>query len=337
MNAVVLVGGEGTRMRPLTETIPKPLIPLVDRPFLDHVLDHLARHEVREAILSSPYLEGMFAGFLQQRTGRLGVKWISESAPLGTAGAIRNAAAEIDGAFLALNGDILTDLDFTELISAHRTTGATASIALTEVADARAYGLVDVDGAGRVREFREKPPERGPGLVNAGIYVLEPRAIAGVPGDRPVSIEREVFPDLIARGERVQGHVSRAYWRDLGTPEAYLRATFDVLEGRVEGLAYVSPHQDASAHVSLMARLGRWVVVGPGATVGERAEIEDTVMLAGSSVGRDAKVRGSILGPRTIVGDGAIVEDAVLAERSSVPAGARSRGARLRPYRSLDA
>jgi mannose-1-phosphate guanylyltransferase len=337
MKAVVLVGGEGTRMRPLTETIPKPLIPLVDRPFLHHVLDHLARHGVGEAILSSSHLEPSFASFLRDREGRSpAITWVTESTPLDTAGAIANAARHLDAAYLVLNGDILTDLDLTALIAFHRDHQAVATITLSPVEDARPYGLVAMDDGGRVLEFREKPAELVPGTINAGTYVLEPEALASVvPGER-VNIERVVFPKLIAGGAPVFGHESPAYWMDLGTPEKYLRATFDVLEGRVSGLDYASPHVDPSARISLMAHLGTWVVAGPGSAIEAGAEVEDSVLLSGAVVEEGARVRDSILGPGSMVGARAVVDGAVLAEGARVLPGSVSEGARVRAGEVLE-
>jgi mannose-1-phosphate guanylyltransferase len=329
VKAIVLVGGEGTRLRPLTETIPKPLIPLVDRPVLGHVLDHLAAHGVEEALLSSPYLEELFRPFLDRRSGSPSVRWIPEPTALGTGGAVANAAQGLDEAFFVLNGDILTDLDLTALAAAHRDRNAEATITVAPVEDARPFGLVALDPDGWVTRFEEKPTEAGPGLVNAGTYVLDPAAVVDVVANRPVSIEREVFPGLIRAGRPVAGHVSDAYWMDLGTPEKYLQATFDALEGRVGGLAYDAPFVDPSAQISLRSHLGQWVVVGAGARVEPEAEVEDAVLLGGSVVGRGARVRHSIVGPRAGVGAGAVVVDAVLAEASRVPPGSRSQGARV--------
>jgi mannose-1-phosphate guanylyltransferase len=329
VKAVVLVGGEGTRLRPLTETIPKPLIPLVNRPFLDHVLDHLAAHGVDEVLLSSPYLEPAFGLFVEQRGADPKVTWILEPAPLGTGGAVANAARELEESFFVLNGDILTDLDLTALLAHHRRRRAMVTITLSRVQDARPYGLVTIDPDQRVLEFREKPADPQPGLVNAGTYVLGPSALAGVARDRPVSIEREVFPALIAAGRPVSGFVSNAYWMDLGTPEKYLRATFDALEGRIGGLVYASPYIDPSSEVSLLSHLGRWVVVGPGARIADHAEIEDAVLLAGSVVEEGARVRQSILGPRSRVGVGSTVIGAVLAEGAVVPSGVTSEEGRI--------
>ncbi len=337
MKAVVLVGGEGTRLRPLTETIPKPLIPLIDRPFLDHVLDHLDAHGVDEVLLSSPYLGERFTDFLRARTSSPGVTWITEDAPLGTGGAIAHATRSLDDTFFVLNGDILTDLDLGALLAFHREREARATITVSEVQDARPYGLVSMDGAGRISEFREKPIDSTPGIVNAGTYVLEPSALAGVPPDRLVSIEREVFPSLIDAGAQVFGFRSTAYWIDLGTPEKYLRATFDALDGRVGGIDVPAPYVHPSARVSLRARLGRWVVIQQGVEVADETEIEDSVVLAGASIGPGVRLRDSIVGPEAVIGGGAKVSGAVLAEGSAVAEGAEAEGARISAGHTLGA
>jgi mannose-1-phosphate guanylyltransferase len=316
VRAVVLVGGEGTRLRPLTETIPKPLVPLVDRPGLDHVLDHLARHGVDEVVLSSSYLEETFHAFLAGRRGVPATRWITERQPLGTGGAIVHALPRLgDEPFLAVNGDILTDLDLTAMLAFHRARRAAATIALHRVADARPFGLVPTEPDGRVLEFREKPADPIPGQINAGTYVLDPAALRRWPAGANVSIEREIFPAVIAEGIRVFGFPSEAYWLDLGTPEKYLKANADLLDGAVVGgPRYRAPHVDAAAAVHPDARLGRHVVVAAGATVEADADVDDSVLLEGSRVERGAEVRGSILGPRSSVGAGARVNGAVLAE-----------------------
>ena len=297
MKAVVLVGGEGTRLRPITETMKKELMPLMDRPSLDHVLDHLARHGVHEVVLSSSYLESTFHAFIEARHGDPRITWITEADPLGTGGAIVNALEHLDEEpFFALNGDILTDLDLTAMLAFHRDRGAAATIALTHVEDARPFGLVPTEPDGRVIEFREKPEELVPGDINAGTYVLEPSALrAWVVGEN-VSIERQIFPGLIAEGRPLYGFLSEAYWLDLGTPEKYLQAHFDILEGRVEGEpATAAPHVAETATVDLRAHLGRWVVVGEGAEVGPDAQVDDSVLHPGAVVDAGERVVGSIL------------------------------------------
>lgn len=338
MKAVVLVGGEGTRMRPLTETIPKPLLPFMNRPFLDQVLDHLGRHGVEEAICSSPYLEAVFHDFLQSRRDvapRL--RWITEVEPLGTAGAIAGAREHLDETFLALNGDVLTDLDIGELVRFHRDRGAVATIALTAVEDARAYGLVETDRGGRVLAFREKPRAHVSGTINAGTYVLEPRVLELVPPKGMVSIERETFPDLIESGEPVFAFVAKGYWRDLGTPEAYLSAHIDALDGRIEGYGGLrGPVLAPGAAVDAGAEVGPRVVAGPSAVVGAGARVDRTIMHARARVGTSANVRDSILGPGSVVEDRAELRGAVLAEGASVAGGVRARDVRVGPGERLE-
>jgi mannose-1-phosphate guanylyltransferase len=332
MKAVVLVGGEGTRLRPLTETVPKPLLPLMDRASLDHVLDHLARHGVHEVVLSSSYLESTFHAFIEARHGDPAISWITESEPLGTGGAIVNSLERLDDdePFFALNGDILTDLDLTGMLAFHRERGSAATIALTHVEDARPFGLVPTEPDGRVVEFREKPTELVPGDINAGTYVLEPSALRAWPVGENVSIERQIFPSLIDEGRPLYGFVSDAYWLDLGTPEKYLQAHFDILEGRLRGEPrFPAPSVAPTAEVDLRAHLGRWVVVGEGASIGPDAQVDDSVLHAGAVVEAGARVVGSILGPRARVGAGATVVSSALAEAASVPAGLELEGAKV--------
>jgi mannose-1-phosphate guanylyltransferase len=331
VKAVVLVGGEGTRLRPLTETIPKPLVPLVDRPSLDHVLDHLARHGVHEVVLSSSYLEATFHAFLEARHGDPAITWITEVEPLDTGGAIVNALPYLDDdAFFALNGDILTDLDLTAMRAFHEASGAVATIALHHVEDARPFGLVPTDADGRVREFREKPAEPIPGDINAGTYLLDPNALEPWRSAGRVSIERQIFPALIESGSPVFGFVSEAYWLDLGTPAKYLQAHADLLDGVVGGEPSLpAPSVDPSATVEPTANLGRHVVVAAGAVVAEHADVDESVLLEGVRIEAGAVVRRSILGPRSVVGAKARVDDAVLAEGAAVAPGAELAGARV--------
>jgi len=332
VKAVVLVGGEGTRLRPLTETLPKPLLPFMNRPFLDHVLDHLAAHGVNEVICSSPYLEERFRGFLEARTSAPAISWITETQPLGTAGAIAGARDHLDGTFLALNGDILADIDLAGLVKTHRDRGATATIALTAVDDARPFGLVETAEDGRVEAFLEKPEARIAGHVNAGIYVLEPHALDGVSPGVAVSIERDTYPELIRHGEPVYGAVADGYWLDLGNPAAYLRGHIDALDGRLAAYRGVAgPVVGERARVDPTARLEKHVVIGPGTDVGADASVERSVLHQGASVGRGAIVSDSVLGPGSHVEAGAHVRETVLAEGARVPGGLRLEGASLGP------
>jgi mannose-1-phosphate guanylyltransferase len=330
MKAVVLVGGEGTRLRPLTETVPKPLLPLVDRPILGHVLDHLVAHGVVEVIMSSPYLEDTFHPFLEARGGDPAITWITEREPLGTGGAVVNALDHLgEEPFFALNGDILTDLDLTAMLERHRERRAAATIALHHVEDARAFGLVVTDPTGRVTEFREKPPDPISGDINAGTYVLEPSALRAWPSGTYLWIEGEVFPALIRDGAAVYGFDTGAYWLDLGTPEQYLRAHADLLAGKVRGRAYDAPWIAPSASVDPSARAGPAVAIGAGSTVEADAQLDETVLLPGSVVQEGARVLRSIVGSHATVGAGASLVGSVLGEGVRTSPGVQLDGVRM--------
>jgi mannose-1-phosphate guanylyltransferase len=333
VKAVVLVGGQGTRLRPLTETVKKELLPLVDRPILDHTLDRLVRHGVHEVVLSSSHLEETFRPFLEARRGDPRISWITEPEPLDTGGAIVNAlpALDTDEPFLALNGDILTDLDLTRMLALHRDRKAAATIALAHVEDARAYGLVRLDGEGRVVAFLEKPEDPVPGDVNAGTYMLEPSALKAWERGVSISIERTIFPSLIEDGRPLFGFVSHAYWRDLGTPQAYLRATFDLLDGMVEGEPpFDAPFVADGGRIEDGAEVDRRVVVGPGSSVEAGSSVRGSVLHGGVRVAGGAHVSGSVVGPGSEI-LGARVRGSVLGERVRVLPGVHLVDARVDP------
>ncbi|MGH9190460.1 MAG: sugar phosphate nucleotidyltransferase [Acidimicrobiales bacterium] len=304
MRAIVLLGGSGTRLRPLTLDTPKQVLPIVEVPMIVRVLAHLERHGVSKAVLSLCYLNQAFVDlFPGNRAGGLELSYAVEPEPLDTGGAIAYAArtAGIDDDFLVVNGDVLTDLDITAMVERHRSTGAEATIALTKVADSSAFGLVQAAPDGRVRGFVEKPPpsEAGPGLINAGIYLFAPSVLDRVPAGRRTSVEREVFPELASSG-RLYAFGSSAYWTDTGTPTQYLDAQLDILDG--------SSHLGPGARVAPGAKVMQ-SVIGAGARVREGATIEESVLLPGAVVGDGASVERSILGRGAIVGDGCRLSD----------------------------
>ena len=276
--AVILVGGQGTRLRPLTERIRKDMLPLVDRPLLAFTFEHLRRHGVRRGIVSCGYLPTQIKAHFGSGYGDLDLEYRVEEEPLGTAGGIAFAAEGIDETFFALNGDSLRDADLGEIVRFHRETGAKATILLTPVADPSRYGLVRLAPDGRVSTFLEKPrPEEiDTNLINAGVYVLEPEVLSLIPADRAVSIERDVFPRLAEEGS-VYGLALEGYWLDVGTPEAYLQAHRDVLErsfatetGDALGPDFMLVDESAQVHPG--ARLVPPVYVGPGAVVEDGAQ-----------------------------------------------------------------
>jgi NDP-sugar pyrophosphorylase family protein len=322
VKAVVLVGGFGTRLRPLTETVKKELLPLVDRPILDHTLDRLVRHGVHEVVMSSPYLEEAFDPFIESRRGEPAIEWMTERAPLGTGGAIVNTLPAVGREpFFALNGDICTDLDLTAMRSFHQVRGAAITIALHHVEDARAFGLVATEPDGRVLEFREKPEEPIPGNINAGTYLIDPAVLAPWTADHEISIEREIFPAVIGAGHPVFGFLADAYWMDLGTPEKYLQAHFDLLRGRLRDVEYPAPWIAANADVEPGARVGELAAIGPEARIAADATVDESVVHPGASIAREAIVRRSIVGPGARIGEGASVTGCVLGAGSTVPPG----------------
>ena len=326
MQAIVLVGGEGTRLRPLTETVPKPALTLVDRPFLAYMIEWLAGHGVTEVVLACGFLPDVLREALVGEEERAGarIRFVVEPEPLGTAGAIRFAADQLgdrlEDRFLALNGDVLTDLGLTTLLQEHRERSARATLGLYGVEDSAAYGLVRTGDEGEVLEFTEKTGEPVPGEINAGAYVLERSVLDLIPPGENVSIEREVFPLLVGAG--LHGLRLDGYWMDIGTPERYLQASWDILEQRVE--TKVEPTAvgvlfGAGVEVDEEATVGPRVVLGAGCRVGAGAEVHESVLLDGCVVGEGARVGGSILAPGVEVAPGASLEGAVAGEGERVP------------------
>ncbi|MGZ8633854.1 MAG: sugar phosphate nucleotidyltransferase [Solirubrobacteraceae bacterium] len=359
MQAVILVGGEGTRLRPLTSTVPKPVIPLVDRPFIAYMLEWLARHGVDDVVMSCGFLATAVRNVLGDGTQYgLRLRFMEEPEPRGTAGALKYAEDFLDERFLMLNGDVLTDIDLTAQIAQHETTGAAGTLALVPVADPTAYGLVRLHDDHSVKEFVEKPSadEIDTKLISAGAYVLERAVLDLIEPDRNVSIEREVWPKLV--GEGLFGYAAEAYWLDIGTPERYLQATFDILEGnvatavadrlgsdylavgdRVQSDGRIVPPAlvERACEIAAGAHVGSLVVLGEGVSVGEGTTIERSVVMNGAQIGPDCVLRDCIVAAGVRVGeDSEISGGAVLGE--GVTVGARnvlSRGVRVFPQTDL--
>jgi len=272
--------------------------------------------------MSSPYLEEAFHPFIAARHGQPTITWVTETEPLGTGGAIVNTLDAVgDDPFFALNGDICTDLDLRAMRDFHSAREAAITIALHHVEDARAFGLVETQTDGRVLEFREKPEDLVPGNVNAGTYLIDPAVLRSWVADREISIEREIFPAVIQAGHRVYGFPGECYWMDLGTPEKYLQAHFDLLGGEVRGVDYESPWIASTADVEPDANLGRRSSVGAEARILAGATVEDSVIHPGASIASGAIVRTSIVGPGAHVGANARVSGSVLGAGSRVPDG----------------
>jgi mannose-1-phosphate guanylyltransferase len=331
MRAVVLVGGFGTRLRPLTYTTPKPLLPVGHRPILEQVLANLARGGVTDAVLSLGFKPDAFrAAYPDDTCAGVRLRYAVEDEPLDTAGAIRFAVDEAgfsDETILAVNGDVLTDLDVRALVDFHHSTGAEGTIHLTPVNDPSAFGVVPTDDRGRVTAFIEKPPrESAPTkLINAGTYVLEPAAVARIALSGRVSIERETFPAMVADGV-LYALATDDYWLDAGRPDQYLQANLDLLDGRRRG-APVDPI-GAGVVVAPSADVSR-TVVGARGRVGAHARVADSVLLHDVVIEAGAVVERSVLGAGVHVGAEAVVTDAVVGDNERIEAGAALDGVRV--------
>jgi mannose-1-phosphate guanylyltransferase len=359
MQAVILVGGEGTRLRPLTSTVPKPVVPLVDRPFIAYMLEWLHGHGVDDVVMSCGFLATAVRNVLGDGSQYgLRLRFVEEPEPRGTAGALKYAEELLDERFLMLNGDVLTDIDLTAQIEQHDSSGATATLALVPVDDPTGYGLARLKDDNAVLEFVEKPSadQIDTKLISAGAYVLERSVLDLIPADRNVSIEREVWPQLIGNG--LYGFAAEAYWLDIGTPERYLQATFDILEGnvatdvaevlgpgylavgeRVEAKGRIVPPAlvDRGCTIAEGAHVGSLVVLGEGVSVGEGTSIERSVVLNGAQIGPQCVLRDCIVAAGVRIGAGSTVSGgAVLGEGVTVGAGnVLTHGVRVFPQTDL--
>ncbi len=330
MRAVVLVGGFGTRLRPLTLTTPKSLLPVGHLPMLERVLANLARGGVTEAVLSLGFRPDDFiAAYPDGTCAGVRLAYAVEPEPLDTAGAIRFAAGlgGIGETFIVVNGDVLTDLDVASLLALHRPRGAEATIHLTPVADPSAFGVVPTDEDGRVQAFIEKPPrdEAPTNLVNAGTYVLEASVLARIEPDLPASIERRTFPAMVEDGT-LYAMATDDYWLDTGRPELYRQANLDILEGRrthdrCDPVA-------AGARVDAAALVER-AIVGTDACIEGGAVVSRSVVLPRVRVGRDARLVDSIVGTGAVIGAGAHLVEVVVGADVAVEEGARLSGTRV--------
>jgi NDP-sugar pyrophosphorylase family protein len=333
MKAVILAGGEGTRLRPLTLSIPKPVVPVVDRPFLRHQLDLLSTVGIHDIVFSIAYqperVQSVFGdghGFGKR------IHYAVEKTPLGTGGAVKNAESHLDDVTVVFNGDVLTDVDLPRVVQEHRESGAAATLVLTPVPNPAAYGLVETDASGRVLKFVEKPDpsQITTDTINAGIYVLQTATLALMPAGVNHSIERAFFPELLRRGDLVRAHVHRRYWIDIGTPEKYLQVHRDVLRGRfpvrLDGAPHAGGWVHREAHVEDGAELEGPFYLGPGSRVAAGAHVgPDAVLTAGVVVEPGARVTDSVLWEGTRVQKSASVEGALLGADVRVGAHARVR------------
>jgi mannose-1-phosphate guanylyltransferase len=341
MKAVILVGGLGTRLRPLTCHTPKPMIPLVNQPFIEWMLENLRDQGITEAILAVQYLADQFRAALGDGS-RLGltVRIVEEPEPRGTAGAVKNVEHLLDGSTFVFNGDVMTDLDLRAMLAFHRERGSKLTIALTPVEDPTAFGLVETDADGRIRRFVEKPraDEITTNMINAGTYIIEPELFRYVPPNQHYMFERGLFPVVLQTADPMFGYPSHAYWTDIGKPQTYLDVHHDILMGKVryrfrgrpigdrvwlEDSADIHPSAQiagpvllgAGVQVGAGAQIIGPTVIGGGCVIGEAARLEGVVLWEGNEIGREAVLRSCVLGrgnrvgPRAHITDGAVIGD----------------------------
>lgn len=316
MKALILAGGMGTRLRPLTFSTPKPLLPLLDRPMVMHIIDSLPK-EVDTVILAVSYMKDRLESFFREHDCGRSVILVNEEEPLGTGGAIRNVGKHLDDAFFCFNGDIISSLDLHDLLDFHRKHGGIGTLSLWQVPDPSAFGVVGLDGD-RIVDFQEKP---APGtaisdLINAGVYVFQPELLDHIPSG-VVSLERQVFPNILDKG--LHGHRFQGYWVDCGTPESYLRAQSELL-GHGRGLDRASKEGARIVGLNYLDRadlrgcvIGPYVCALPGSSVGKGSFVERSVLMEGVKIGEGCIIRDCLIGPGTEVGDGESVQGRVLA------------------------
>lgn len=344
--AVLLVGGQGTRLRPLTVHTPKPMLPVAGVPFTVHQITRARDAGVERIVLATSYKAEVFRAFMDDADLGIEVVIATEDEPLGTGGAIRHALSHLtsgpDDQVLIFNGDVLTGLDIRALLAAHAAADADVALYLTTVSDPRAYGLVPTDAQGRVQAFLEKPqtPEEiVTDQINAGCYVFKRSIIDSIPAGRPVSVERETFPELLARGATVIGVVDSGYWLDLGTPLAFVQGSSDLVLGRAPSPAVPMTGEKlitADAHVDPQAEVTGGSVIGAHAHVHAGARIDGSVIFAGAEVGAGARVSHSIIGEGAYVGANCIIEGAVIGDFAVIGAHNELReGARVWPSVTL--
>lgn len=329
LKAIILVGGEGTRLRPLTNGLPKPMLPVLNKPFLEHTLNYLSHYGIKDIILALSYLPEVIQGYFGDGS-KFGVAltYAVEDQPQGTAGAVKNAERFFGGTFVVLNGDIYTDLNLADMLAFHRQKGAVATIALTQVDNPGAFGVVETDQDRRIRRFIEKPApgQTSSNWINAGVYILEPEVLNYVPQNSHYMFEKGLFPLLIERGDPVYGYQFSGRWLDMGTPEKYRSLNCDLLLAEGKGISgelkpdgqYVA--DDAPVHptariigpaiIASRCRIGQRaclrgpVVLGPDCSIGDGATLENSVLWRGVRVGEGARLEHCVIGDNAEIGAG---------------------------------
>ncbi len=346
MKAVILAGGEGTRMRPITFLNPKPMLPLVNRPFMENFVLWIKSHRIKDIIFSTGYLSEIFKNYFGDGS-RFGMNftWVQEKEPLDTCGGVKNVEKYLDNnSFLVFNGDILSSIDLTEMVAFHKRKRADITISLTRVEDPASYGLVPVDKESKVMQFLEKP-EHGEAitdLINAGIYIIEPNIMGLVPEGKRYSFERDLFPDVLDKGYKVFGYVSDEYWLDVGTPQKYLMAHWDILYKKInfkfpykEVMENIYVGKDTkylknnfvsgpvvigeNTRIESGARIMPLTVVGDNCLISGGTKISESIIFSGCKIGKECLIKKAIISNNVKIDDNVIIEDyAVIGDNSKI-------------------
>jgi mannose-1-phosphate guanylyltransferase len=337
LKAIILVGGQGTRLRPLTCNIPKAIVPILNKPFLVHLLYYLKSHGVNKIILAMGYNPEPIKQCLANYN-KLGIEieYVIEDVPLGTAGAVKNTERYLDDTFIVFNGDILTDIDLSEMIELHRKLKPEASIALTPVDNPSIYGVVETDAANMVKRFVEKPPPEKvtTNMINAGIYILEPSVLQRIPESGFCMFERQVFPEMLLQKKSFLGYKSDAYWIDIGTPEKYMKANQDLLN-RIPGRAIIMDNENTisesvkftgpaligkNCHIAEDAQVKGSTVIGQGCLIGNNTLIEGSIIWDGVNIASNSSIKNCIIGSNCLIGTANILENCVIGDNVAVKA-----------------
>ncbi len=338
VKAVVLVGGEGTRLRPLTYITVKAMVPVLNKPFIEYIIRHISHHNISEVVLAVGYKPDRITEYFTDES-QLGTKLVYsiETEPLGTAGAFKNAETYIDDTVFAMNGDIFTDLNFSEMLRFHKKRGAKVTIALTPVEDPTRFGVVETDSNQRVIRFVEKPKKEQVvcNMINAGVYIIETtEVLKRIPKGKRCMFEHDIFPSLVADGEPVFGYTTNAYWMDMGTPEKYLQLNGDLLSGkstqvgfkttdiRVDKRSHVHPQSklvgpilvDKNCNIGEGAQLRGPIVIGPGCHIHDGASIENSVIWQNATIGQKAVLKDCIVASNSCIDDNVHMEGTIVAQ-----------------------
>ncbi len=333
MKAVILVGGEGTRLRPLTYSTVKAMVPVLNRPFIEYVIRYLGRHKINEVILAMGYKPDSIIDYFGDAY-RSGTKLIYsvEVSPLGTAGAVKNAERHIDDAFFVFNGDVFTDIDLSDMLSFHKRKKSKLTIALTAVEDPTQFGVVETDSDERITRFVEKPlkEEVTTNRINAGVYIIESEILQRIPQEKFFMFERDVFPVLIAEGEPLFGYPTDAYWIDTGTPEKYLQLTRDLMHDKSQHVSfqnhYIQISEQSTVHPG--ARIKGPIMIDRNCKIGKNTHLRGPVVIgAECTIEAGCEIENCILWHNVTVGKGAILKDTIVANDNHIEDNANLEGA----------